>query len=286
MTQITKWNGMPVQSTATVFQPEQNPYKILFADITHRCNMACKNCYLPNRNVPDMDTQWLRGILERLPNRTRIRLIGAEPTVRKDLPAIIAMVRSAGHIPNLLTNGLKLADREYVRSLKKAGLRTCYLSFNGGFEDDLYEAIDGQRCAREKSAALDNLIAENFYTILGAILVRGVNESVVAAVAQRIRGVSQVKEYHLRSVGAIGRHMDEPTPYVAAEMRRLAQSSFGDIVVDPSETGSTCMHGRAGGLQVQVTEWPDLGSRERGRISPDGTVQPFFEHVIANESGY
>jgi len=286
MTQIAQWNGLPVQSTATVFQPERNPYKILFADITHRCNMACRNCYLPNRAIPDMDADWLRGILKRLPNRTRIRLVGAEPTVRKDLPEIIAMVRSLGHIPNLLTNGLKIADRDYLRSLKRAGLRTCYLSFNGGLDDDLYERIDGQRCAAAKSAALDNLIAENFYTILGTILVRGLNESVVEAVAQRIRGVSQVREYHLRSVGAIGRHMDEPTPYEASEMRRLAQRSFGDIVVDPAESGATCMHGKAGRLQVQVTEWPDLGSSERGRICPDGGLQPFFEHVMVNERGY
>lgn len=286
MTQIARWSAGPLGSTKTVFQPERNPFKILFADITHRCNMACKNCYLPNRTIPDMDTAWLRGILERLPHRTRIRLIGAEPTVRKDLPEIIAMVRAAGHIPNLLTNGLKIADRSYLHSLKEAGLRTCYLSFNGGFDDDFYDAIDGQRCAQQKAAALDNLIAENFYTILGTILVRGVNESVVEAVAQRIRGVSQVREYHLRSVGALGRHMEQPEPYQAHEMRQLAQRSFGDIAASASDDSSTCVHGQAGRLMVQVTEWPDLGSLERGRIAPDGTVQPFFEHVMANEGGY
>lgn len=286
MTQLTRWNDAAAVSTEVVFQPEQNPFKILFADLTHRCNMACRNCYLPNRSVPDMDAGWLREILERLPRRTRIRLVGAEPTVRDDLFEIIAMVRKAGHIPNLLTNGLKLADRSYVRGLKDAGLRTCYLSFNGGFDDALYQRIDNMQCAAQKAAALDHLIAEKLYTILGTILVRGVNESVVEAVANRIQGVSQVREYHLRSVGAMGRHMDEPEPYRADEMRSLAERHFGNIVASPLEESSTCVHGRAGQLRVQVTEWPDLGSRERGRITPDGTLQPFFEHVIANEGSY
>ena len=120
-------------------------------DVTHRCNMACRNCYLPNRDLPDLDTDWLVRILERLPRRTMIRLVGAEPTVRDDLPDIIHRVRAAGHTPILLSNGLKLRRRSYVRELKAAGLGSVYLSMNGGLDDDLYLAIDGMRCAAAKT---------------------------------------------------------------------------------------------------------------------------------------
>ena len=287
MTQIALWTGaLPIHSSDKVFQPEDSPFTTLFADVTHRCNMACKNCYLPNRTPPDMSADWLRDILVRLPRRTRIRLVGGEPTVRKDLPDLIAMVRRLGHVPILLTNGLKLADRDYLRTLAQAGLRTCYLSFNGGLDDALYEAIDGMRCAEAKAAALDNLLAERRYVILGAILVRGVNESVVEAIAQRVRGERYVREVHLRSVGAMGRYIQEERPYRFEEMLALARRSFGDIVGDRSEATSTCMHARADRLLVQITQWPDLGSLERGRISPDGTVQPMFEHLLANNGGY
>ena len=66
-------------SSGTCFLPEDNPFTTVFADITHRCNMACRNCYIPNRDVPDMDADWLMSILQRLPRRTLIRLVGAEP---------------------------------------------------------------------------------------------------------------------------------------------------------------------------------------------------------------
>ncbi|MBI1356948.1 MAG: radical SAM protein [Acidobacteria bacterium] len=287
MTQIAHWTGaLPVLSTETVFQPEDNPYTTVIADVTHRCNMACNNCYLPNRTPPDMDAEWLRDILLRLPRRAHVRLVGAEPTVRKDLPELIAMVRDAGHLPILLTNGLKIADRDYLRTLMEAGLRTCYLSFSGGFDDDLYEAIDNQRCADKKAAALDNLIAERAYVSLGTILMRGVNESVVEAVARRIRGERQVREYHLRSVGPMGRYVPEERPYRFEEMLELARRSFGEVTGMREEETSTCMHGKVGRLKVQITQWPDLGSGERGRICPDGTIQPWFEHQIANDGGY
>jgi hypothetical protein len=78
------------------FAPEDSPFTTLFADITHRCNMACRNCYIPVRDLPDLPVDWLFDLLERLPRRTRIRLVGAEPTMREDLPEIIATVLGSG----------------------------------------------------------------------------------------------------------------------------------------------------------------------------------------------
>ena len=86
----------------TRFRPEDSPFRVLFADITHRCNMACRNCYIPVRDLPDLPVDWLYAILGRLPRRTRIRLVGAEPTMRADLPEIIAAVRRLGHVPIIL----------------------------------------------------------------------------------------------------------------------------------------------------------------------------------------
>ena len=36
-------------------EPEDSIFDVLVADITHRCNMECANCYIPNREIPDMD---------------------------------------------------------------------------------------------------------------------------------------------------------------------------------------------------------------------------------------
>ena len=281
--------GIPVKhvSTDVVFTPEQNPYRTVMVDVTHRCNMACRNCYIPNRDIPDMDANWMEQIIARFPKRAHIRLVGAEPTVRKDLPDLVQRVRRVGHVPILMTNGLKLANQRYVRTLKNAGLRTVYLSMNGGFDDDAYEAVDDLRCAKRKRQALDMLCAENMYVSLGVILVRGVNEHVWEPLYRYALEHHHVRELHLRSVGPIGRYM----PGDAFQLEELITMFSERVGRDADWIASHRRHHhyvdfRVGNLKLQLTAWPDLGSTTRGRLAPDGTLQPAFEHVIANEGLY
>jgi uncharacterized radical SAM superfamily Fe-S cluster-containing enzyme len=88
--------------TGTRFRPEDSPFGTLFADVTQRCNMACRNCYIPVHDLPDLPIDWLYDVLARLPRRTRIRLVGAEPTMREDLPEIIARARARALADNPL----------------------------------------------------------------------------------------------------------------------------------------------------------------------------------------
>ncbi|MEN2980021.1 radical SAM protein [Tistrella bauzanensis] len=279
--------ALALASSGLRFAPEDNPFRTVIADVTHRCNMVCRNCYIPNRDVPDLDADWLIALIARFPRRIRLRIVGAEPTMRRDLPDLIARVRDTGHLPVLLTNALKLADRRYVARLKASGLRTVHVSFDGGLDDDLYEAVDDLRCATKKLAALDNMCAENLFVTAGMILVRGVNDGHLPVFMNHLRGRPQVREIHLRSVGQIGRFM-ETDPFRLDELIRLAETALDR----PRDSWQRMERGRShldffvDGVKFQLTEWPDLGSEERGRITPEGFVEPFFEHVMANENRY
>ncbi len=170
-----RWAGNPgCPPVVRSFPAEENPFETVVADVTHRCNMACANCYLPNRDIPDMDIGRLEECLAALPKRVNLRLIGAEPTMRRDLPDIISMVRRRGHRAVLLTNGLRLARESYVRTLREAGLRHVYVSMNGADNDDWYETIDNMRCAAKKLRAVGNAVAHGMIVNTGTILVRGV----------------------------------------------------------------------------------------------------------------
>ncbi|MEE8370932.1 MAG: radical SAM protein [Sphingomonadales bacterium] len=276
-------------SSGTSFLPEDNPFAVVFADITHRCNMACLNCYIPNRDVPDMDADWLMSILRRLPRRTRIRLVGAEPTVRKDLPDLIRRVRNLGHHPVILTNGLTLARPGYARTLKKAGLHTIYLSMNGGLNDDCYDEIDGLRCAKRKMRALEVLSNENFFTTIGMILVRGVNEGQLKDFIAYLRTQSAVRDFHIRSIGQFGRYMEDSKPFSSDELSDIVSDALEvDIRSLPTYESDRPSHTtfKHRNLHFQLTEWPDLGSPGRGRITPEGKIEPCFENIIANDGQY
>ena len=275
------------REVARSYAPEVCPYETVIVDVTHRCNMSCRNCYVPNRDIPDLDGRWLEAIFARLPRGRFVRLVGGEPTLRDDLPALIRAIRAAGHHPVLVTNGLRLANRAYVRELRDAGLRIAYLSFNGGFDDDLYDAIDDMRCAVRKRRAFDNLRAERLFTSIGMILVRGINEHAVDDVLAAVLRAPNVREFHLRSIGAMGRYMTN-APFTLDEMLAIFARAAG---IDPRSVAchertatSHDFHFRR--LRVQLTAWPDLGSTTRGRLTPEGVIAPFMEHVVANEWGY
>lgn len=62
----------------------------------------------------------------------RLGLTGGEPTLRPDLPKLLAFARKTGFsYIRLQTNGLKLADPDYARSLVRAGLTFVKLSVQG-----------------------------------------------------------------------------------------------------------------------------------------------------------
>ena len=224
-------------------EPEENTYNSLVVDITHRCNMECANCYIPNRTIPDMDVSMLYRFLARLPHRTYIRLIGAEPTMREDLPDIIATVKRLGHKPSLTTNGLKLAHLDYARQLKDVGLDMVLISMNGADDDVVYKALDNGKYANLKTRALSNAFSVGFTSInTGTIIAKGVNQSTIRRQVDLVCEIAasagvhfdQTKPYNkitpvlrMKSVGAIGRHMGEDLSYSLDELAQLVADQLG-----------------------------------------------------------
>lgn len=188
--------------------PSENHFSDVMVDVTHRCNMTCKNCYVPNREIPDMDADKLIETIQQFPKRTMIRIVGAEPTMRRDLPELISRIRNTGHRATLLTNGLRLADFDYVKSLKDSGLNHVYLSLNGVDNDDWYEAIDELRCANKKLMALENLAKAKFIIDTGTIIVKGVNDDAPSKLLDlyKRKGIKHAL-CRIKNVGKLGRSM-------------------------------------------------------------------------------
>ena len=300
----------PVREAVRSFAPEENPFETVMVDVTHRCQMACANCYVPNRDIPDMDIARLEACLAALPERVNLRLIGAEPTMRRDLPEIVSMARRRGHRVVLSTNGLRLARRSYVQELRDAGLRHVYISFNGADNDDWYEAIDGMRCARKKMAAVENIVGLRMTVNTGTILVRGLNEEAIARVHRFVTGLEpRTAVLRFKNVGAVGRYDADAAARNLSmmEMEALCADFLG---IDPGKIASfdrikgewapdsrlfpETLDARTGrGLWFKLIDWqanvegrvpPDL--RRRGRVTQDFRIAPLVEHVKANEGGY
>jgi len=100
-----------------------------------KCNIQCVFCYYrdnlnaPNRDlaeiVADLDYAFKRGVRE-------IDFSGGEPTVHPELPRLIAQAKALGMVRVcIISNGWRLAERPYLRSLKEAGLDEILFSLHG-----------------------------------------------------------------------------------------------------------------------------------------------------------
>jgi radical SAM protein with 4Fe4S-binding SPASM domain len=108
--------------------------------VTYRCNLRCRFCYAgcnctrrPAQSHPDLDTAALKLVLDILSRDARVPSVsftGGEPTLREDLPHLIAHARELGLRVNLITNGTLLDDAR-VRRLVDAGLNSAQISLEG-----------------------------------------------------------------------------------------------------------------------------------------------------------
>jgi radical SAM protein with 4Fe4S-binding SPASM domain len=100
------------------------PYRMDLA-LTYRCNNDCGHCYNARpRDYAELDTAAWKRSLDRLWDLgvPHVVFTGGEPTLRTDLPELVAHAESLGQITGLNTNGRRLADASYVNQLVGAGL--------------------------------------------------------------------------------------------------------------------------------------------------------------------
>lgn len=104
--------------------------------LTKRCNLNCHYCnstkIFKTGNLQDSEATLSK--IQRIfsnplfSNCILVDLLGGEPLLVKELPAIISYLSKKGHITNISTNGLLLLDR--IEELKEAGISRINISIS------------------------------------------------------------------------------------------------------------------------------------------------------------
>lgn len=106
--------------------------------ITYRCNLKCKFCYAGcnctrSKDEQELSTEQIKHLLDVIWKDAEVPSVsftGGEPTLREDLPELIAHARKVGLRVNLITNG-NVCDEKLVKELKNAGLNSVQVSLEG-----------------------------------------------------------------------------------------------------------------------------------------------------------
>ena len=121
--------------------------------LTYRLPAGTQAEYAPTKRVDRelttaewqkiMDIAWTAGV-------PHITFTGGEPTLREDLPALIAHAEKNSQVCGLLSDGLKLADKKYLQTLLQTGL------------DHLLFILQPE--SKESWKALETIMPEDLFT--------------------------------------------------------------------------------------------------------------------------
>ncbi len=157
-------------------------FHYLRLSVTEACNFRCTYC-LPDGYRPDGRKSFLTVDEIRRVATTfaelgvkKIRLTGGEPSMRRDLPAIIETVANISGIENvaMTTNGYRLKDR--ARQWFDAGLRSLNVSIDS-LDPRQFQLITGENKLAEILAGLDAAQQAGFRKIkVNTVLLKNLND--------------------------------------------------------------------------------------------------------------
>ncbi len=218
-------------------------------EVTKRCNLHCSFCFAEGGTGEDITFETIKARLKALavPGKTLVQLSGGEPTVRGDLPRIIAAAKEAGcQYVQLNTNGIKLAeDAEYVHSLAEAGLSFVFMQFDG-MDDGIYRVLRGRDLFSVKRQAIDNCARHNLGVTLVPTIVPQVNTQDIGNIIRfAVSQAPAVRGVHFQPASYFGRIPTIPSDdqrFTLDELLEAIEEQAGALVPRDSLLPSRCDH--------------------------------------------
>jgi radical SAM protein with 4Fe4S-binding SPASM domain len=156
------------------------PYRLDLA-LTYRCNNDCAHCYnvehpskdgTPGRG--ELSTEEWKKILDRawqlgIPH---IIFTGGEPTLREDLPELVAHAEAIGQITGLNTNARRLSDERFVCRLVEAGLDHVQITLESS-DPAVHDEMVGARGAYTQTVkGIRNVLATRLYVMTNTTMLK------------------------------------------------------------------------------------------------------------------
>ncbi len=219
--------------TAPLRDQHGRSIEYLRISVTDRCNFRCVYC-MPAEGLPWLPKQEILSYEEIVAvvrqlaplGLRRLRITGGEPTIRPELPTLIAQLRAVDGIEDiaLSTNGVRLP--ELAPGLREAGLDRVNISVDS-LRPERIAAIARRDLGFHPERAVEAALAAGLEPVkLNMVVMRGVNDDEVVAVADLTRRLPvHVRFIELMPVGEMAHLTDAhivPSAEVLARAATLA----------------------------------------------------------------
>jgi cyclic pyranopterin phosphate synthase len=273
----------------TLVDSLDRPFRDLRISVTDRCNFRCTYCmpkeifgpgfnFLPRSEILTFEEITRIVTIFAGQGMQKIRLTGGEPTLRSDLPRLIAMLRSAA--PDLdialTTNASRL--RDLAQPLADAGLDRITVSLDSVNDEVFRRMNDVDFPVSQVLEGIDAAAAAGLGPIkINAVVQKGVNDHTVAETARYFQGSGHIVRFiEFMDVGSTnGWKLDE---VVAGQT--IIESIHASLPLKPIESayrGEVAKRWRYQdgvgeiGVITSVTQ-TFCGDCTRARLSADGKL--------------
>jgi uncharacterized radical SAM superfamily Fe-S cluster-containing enzyme len=228
----------------------------VLVEITERCNLRCPVCFAQSGDLEIKKEKTVEELYEDFLFLVQkgcrfIQLSGGEPTVRDDLPEIVAAAKRAGATSvQLNSNGLRLGeDPGFTERLGEAGLDFVFLQFDG-MDDEVYKALRGRPLLEEKLAAIRVCGEEGIGVTLVPTVVPKVNDRQIGAVLRfGMENSPYVRGVHFQPISYFGRFPEPPKDedrITLPEIIIAIEQQTDGLVCRSDLAPSSCDHPRCG----------------------------------------
>lgn len=163
---------LDVKSVEPFTQQYSAPLRMDLA-LTFRCQNDCVHCYAGGpHETEELTTEKWKKVIDRI-HEIGVFIVtftGGEPTLREDLPELVQYAQNKGIVTGLVTNGRKLKDKEYVKTLEKAGLDFVQVTLES-HKPEIHDLITGMKGSwKETVQGIKNAAATRLYVTTNTTL--------------------------------------------------------------------------------------------------------------------
>jgi hypothetical protein len=273
---------------------QNNLYHTLDAiclDITNRCNLQCPHCYqIPNNQSKDPSINSIIAGVEQWPDQKAVVLMGAEPTIRNDLPELIDRLNKIAIRPiMILSNGVRMSDIEYAKQFTK--FKNVYFTIGLNHPD-----YQGPTVRYKQECGLDNCVKLNIpiknisYTLDGF----GQLEYCLHEIQKFNSEKNYCKMYRIRVGTAIGRSPEQDKMFMSElveKSRYIAKQNNWSFIPKPESGIRAHYPVEIAGVRVKLIQWPDAQTLDLDEIQteswadmlPGKPISPLVHQVLLRD---
>jgi organic radical activating enzyme len=228
-------------------------------DITNRCNLNCPHCYqIPDNTSKDPSIDHILEIVKSWDNDGyNVALMGAEPTVRKDLPELCSAIQALPGLPRsimILTNAVYLSDYDYAKQF--ADMKNVLWTVGLNHPD-----YQGHTVRKKQIEGIENCLKLGMKIKNVSYTLETVSQLEYCLEEIQQFGTRICDQYRVRVGTDIGRHPGEEKIYLSQliqMVKDICDKNGWEYKYDHRYGIKVHYPLRINGILVKIIQWPDV----------------------------